>query len=86
MKPPSDSVFLVWDASGLSLPIAERLAQDAKEVVPAVPVVLVTGFGVELTADERRTHGVEMVLEKPLKIADILDAVARAARKRAERT
>jgi FixJ family two-component response regulator len=51
-----------------------------------VPVVIVTGFGVELTAEERRAHGVDMVLVKPLKITDVLDAVARAARKRAERS
>jgi FixJ family two-component response regulator len=46
-----------------------------------VPVVLVTGFGVELSAEERRTHGVDMVLVKPLRIRDVLDVVARAARR-----
>jgi len=63
-----------------------QVAQVVKELAPAVPVVLVTGFGVELTAEERQTHGVDMVLVKPLKIADVLAAVARAARKRAERS
>jgi len=63
-----------------------QVAQAVKEMAPAVPVVLVTGFGVELTAEERQVHGVDMILVKPLKIADVLGAVARAARWRAERS
>ena len=51
---------------------------------PSTPVFLVTGFGVELSAEERRAHGVEGVLVKPLKIADLLNAVAQAARKRSQ--
>jgi FixJ family two-component response regulator len=42
-------------------------------------VFLVTGFGVELSAEERRAHGVDLVLSKPLNIQSILDAVAFAA-------
>jgi GAF domain-containing protein len=63
-----------------------QVAQAVKEVAPTVPVVLVTGFGVELSADERRTHGVDLVVVKPLKINDVLDVVARVARERAPRT
>ena len=46
------------------------------------PVFLATGFGVELSADERRANGVDAVLVKPLQIQDILDAVAEVARTR----
>jgi GAF domain-containing protein len=63
-----------------------QVAQAVKEIAPTVPVVLVTGFGVELSADERQTHGVDMVLVKPLKITDVQDVVARAARHRARRS
>jgi hypothetical protein len=42
-------------------------------------VFLVTGFGVELSADERRAHGVDLVLNKPLNIESVLDAIAFAA-------
>ena len=79
---PFDLVF-----TDLAMPRVSgwQVAQAVKEIAPAVPVVLVTGFGVELTAGERQTHGVDMVLVKPLKITDVLDAVARAARWRAER-
>jgi FixJ family two-component response regulator len=45
-------------------------------------VFLITGFGVELTAEERRAHGVDLVLVKPLEIQEILDAVAEVARAR----
>jgi FixJ family two-component response regulator len=63
-----------------------QVAQAVKEIAPSVPVILVTGFGVELSAEERKTHGVDVVLVKPLRITDVLDAVARAARRRAERS
>jgi signal transduction histidine kinase/CheY-like chemotaxis protein len=59
-----------------------QVARAVKQVAPQVPVFLVTGFGVELTAEERRAHGVDMVLVKPLQIQEILDAVAEVARTR----
>jgi GAF domain-containing protein/ActR/RegA family two-component response regulator len=57
-----------------------QVARVVKQVAPRVPVVLVTGFGVELTPEERRTHGVDHVLVKPLQIQEILDALAEVAR------
>jgi len=57
-----------------------QVARAVKQLAPAVPVILVTGFGVELTADERRVHGVDRVLVKPLQIQEILDALAEVAR------
>ena len=45
-----------------------------------MPVLLVTGFGVELSPEERLAHGVDVVLGKPLQIQEILDALAEAAR------
>ena len=59
-----------------------QVARAVKQAAPQVPVFLVTGFGVELSADERRTHGVDVVLVKPLQIQEILDAVAEVARAR----
>jgi GAF domain-containing protein/CheY-like chemotaxis protein len=59
-----------------------QVARAVKHAAPAVPVFLVTGFGVELSADERRANGVDAVLVKPLHIQEILDAVAEVARTR----
>jgi DNA-binding response OmpR family regulator len=59
-----------------------QIARAVKHVAPTVPVFLVTGFGVELSADERRANGVDAVLVKPLQIQEILDAVAGVARTR----
>jgi signal transduction histidine kinase/ActR/RegA family two-component response regulator len=58
-----------------------QVARAVKQVAPQVPVFLVTGFGVELSAEERRVHGVDLVLVKPLEIQQILDAVAEVARR-----
>jgi CheY-like chemotaxis protein len=62
-----------------------QVARAVKQVAPQVPVFLVTGFGVELSAEERRAHGVDLVLVKPLQIQEILDAVAEVARSTAGR-
>jgi GAF domain-containing protein/CheY-like chemotaxis protein len=59
-----------------------QVARAAKRIAPGVPVFLVTGFGVELSAEERRANGVDAVLVKPLQIQEILDAVAEVARTR----
>jgi CheY-like chemotaxis protein len=59
-----------------------QVARAVKRMAPAVPVFLVTGFGVELSAEERRANGVDAVLVKPLQIQEILDAVAEVARTR----
>ncbi len=80
---PFDLVF-----TDLAMPRVSgwQVAQAVKEIAPAVPVVLVTGFGVELSAEERQIHGVDLVVVKPLKIKDVLDVVARVARRRARQT
>jgi CheY-like chemotaxis protein len=59
-----------------------QVARAARRMTPGVPVFLVTGFGVELSAEERRANGVDAVLVKPLQIQAILDAVAEVARTR----
>src|SRR5262249_20508643 len=52
------------------------VAHAVKTAAPGLPVFLVTGFGVELSAAERAAHGVEAVFCKPLRIDDITRAVA----------
>ena len=80
---PFDLVF-----TDLAMPRVSgwQVARAVKEMAPAVPVILVTGFGVELSAEERRAHNVDLVLVKPLKIQEILDVVAQLARRRVWRT
>ncbi|MBI3625601.1 MAG: GAF domain-containing protein, partial [Candidatus Rokubacteria bacterium] len=53
-----------------------QLARAVKDHDPSVPVLLVTGLGVELSAGELFAHGVAAVLSKPVRLEDILSAVA----------
>jgi len=78
---PFDVVFTDLAMPGLS---GWQVARAVKATAPTIPVFLVTGFGVELSAEERRAHGVDLVLSKPLNIQSILDAVAFAAAGRAD--
>ena len=57
-----------------------EVAKAVKVAAPGVPVFVVTGFGVELSAAECRAHGVAAVFSKPLGIEDIARAVAQVSR------
>jgi len=54
------------------------VARAVKDRSPATRVVLVTGFGVELSPEDLKAHGVDLVLAKPLKLEDVDTAVALA--------
>jgi GAF domain-containing protein/CheY-like chemotaxis protein len=53
-----------------------QVAQAVKAARPHVPVVVVTGWGVELSQAELRAHGVDRVLGKPFEYDDVRDVVA----------
>jgi GAF domain-containing protein/CheY-like chemotaxis protein len=53
-----------------------QVAQAVKAVRPQVPVVLVTGWGVEVQADELQTHGVDRVITKPFRFEDVQGVLA----------
>jgi signal transduction histidine kinase/CheY-like chemotaxis protein len=73
-----DLVFTDLAMPGLS---GWQVARACKEVRPDAPVLLVTGLGVELSRQEMAAHGVDAVLSKPLKIDEVLDAVAQHRRR-----
>jgi CheY-like chemotaxis protein len=47
-----------------------------KAARPTVPVVLVTGWGVEVEAAELQTHGVDRVMTKPFRYEDVQEVLA----------
>ena len=53
-----------------------QVAQAVKAVRRQAPVVLVTGWGVEVQADELHTHGVDRVTTKPFRVEDVQQVVA----------
>ncbi len=53
-----------------------QVAQAVKALRPDVPVVLVTGWGVELPAEQLRANGVDRVMTKPFKIDQVQEVVA----------
>jgi signal transduction histidine kinase/CheY-like chemotaxis protein len=52
-----------------------ELAAAAKALVPGLPVVLVTGVGVEASPADLASRGVDLVLAKPLQIRDLRSAI-----------
>jgi CheY-like chemotaxis protein len=66
-------VFTDLSMPGLS---GWQVARAVKSRAPEVPVFLVTGFGAEVSSDELRAHGVDAVLAKPLRISELLGALA----------
>jgi CheY-like chemotaxis protein len=53
-----------------------QVAQAVKAARPQVPVVLVTGWGVEVQPNEMQTHGVDRVMTKPFRFEDVQEVVA----------
>ncbi|HEV8677043.1 MAG TPA: GAF domain-containing protein [Methylomirabilota bacterium] len=53
-----------------------QVAQAVKALRPEVPVVLVTGWGVELPAEQLRANGVDRVMTKPFRMDEVQGVVA----------
>jgi signal transduction histidine kinase/ActR/RegA family two-component response regulator len=53
-----------------------QVARALKAARPDVPVVLVTGWGVEVEPEELKANGVDRVLTKPFRYEDVQDVVA----------
>jgi CheY-like chemotaxis protein len=80
---PPDLLF-----TDLGMPILSgwELAAQARALQPALPVVLVTGWGHQLDPDRVRAVGVAGVVAKPYRIDDIRKAVASALAGALQRT
>jgi CheY-like chemotaxis protein len=59
-----------------------EMAQAVKTIAPTVRVVLVSGFGVEVSAEDMRAHGVDLVLAKPIRYEELTGALASLRRTR----
>ncbi len=54
-----------------------QVARAVKTAAPALPVVLITGFGVELSPEQCRANHVDAVLTKPVALGELLAVAAR---------
>jgi GAF domain-containing protein/ActR/RegA family two-component response regulator len=70
---PFDLVLVDLAMPGLN---GFQVARAIKEHDPTVPILMITGWGVELSPEELEAHGVDRVLSKPLRLDDVLAAVA----------
>jgi len=70
---PFDLVF-----SDLSMPgmTGWELARTVQEILPGMPVVLVSGYAVEVSPEELQASGVHAVLAKPINIKEVLGVAA----------
>jgi CheY-like chemotaxis protein len=70
-----DLVFTDLGMPGMS---GWEVARRIKELRPKTPVALVTGWGVALDKDRLRESGVDLVISKPFRMAELRQAVAEA--------
>jgi CheY-like chemotaxis protein len=70
---PLDLVFTDLSMPGMT---GWELARAVRDAVPGLPVILVSGFAVEVSPDELQASGVHSVLAKPISIGDVLEAAA----------
>jgi CheY-like chemotaxis protein len=78
---PFDLVF-----SDLSMPSMTgwELARAVQEALPGLPVVLVSGYAVEVSPEELQASGVHAVLAKPINIKEVLGVAAAIRPRRAQ--
>lgn len=77
---PLDLVFTDLSMPGMT---GWELAREVREAAPGLPVILVSGFAVEVSPEELQASGVHSVLAKPINIGEVIDA-ASAFRPRGE--
>jgi signal transduction histidine kinase/ActR/RegA family two-component response regulator len=79
-KPKPEIVF-----TDLGMPNVNgwEIAREAKALAPETFVVLVSGWGVQIDADDARTRGVDVVLGKPFTVEDVENALRRCGVQRA---
>src|SRR5262249_26679664 len=53
-----------------------ELARTVRTAAPGLPVILVSGFAVEVSQEELEASGVHSVLAKPINIGDVLEAAS----------
>ena len=77
---PLDLVFTDLSMPGMT---GWELARAVRDAAPGLPVILVSGFAVEVSPEELEASGVHSVLAKPVNIGELMDA-ASAIRPRGE--
>jgi GAF domain-containing protein len=70
---PIDLVFTDLSMPGMT---GWELARAVRDAVPGLPVILVSGFAVEVSPDELLASGVHSVLAKPINIGDVIEAAS----------
>jgi signal transduction histidine kinase/CheY-like chemotaxis protein len=80
----ANSVQLVLTDLGMPEMSGWEVARHCRDLYPGLPVVLVTGWGVELDANMVVETGVRGVITKPFAVLDVLRTVDRVLRSDAE--
>lgn len=57
-----------------------QFAKEVKNLNPAIPVIMLSGFGDALSFPDGKPEGVDFVLRKPVSLADLRRTVATAVR------
>jgi GAF domain-containing protein/ActR/RegA family two-component response regulator/anti-sigma regulatory factor (Ser/Thr protein kinase) len=70
---PLDLIFTDLSMPGMT---GWELARAVRAAVPGLPVILVSGFAVEVSQEELEASGVHSVLAKPINIGDVLEAAS----------
>ncbi len=67
-----------------------EVASTIKKLAPEVIIAVITGWGIQLDKDEMKQHGVDMIINKPFKVDQILklaqEAIVIQSKKQREKT
>ena len=57
------------------------LAREVKRLSPETPVIMMTGWGIDIESDEMARAGVDFSLPKPFKIEQLVEIIRKAKTK-----
>ncbi len=80
----SETFDLVLTDLGMPGMMGWQVAWEVKELNSGVPVILITGWAVELDEKQIAESGVALVLEKPVQAKELLHAVRKTLREKGE--
>jgi CheY-like chemotaxis protein len=52
-----------------------EVAKEVKRLNPRIPVILITGWGIQVDADKKNIHGIDYVISKPFSISQVTSLV-----------
>ena len=74
----NDTFDLVFTDLGMPRISGWEVGKTIKKINPKVPIVMITGWGMELDRDKMNENGIDLIVSKPFQFDQVIDLVSEA--------